>query len=129
MRLWKHDDDQRHGGQALVENRSETCAEHSGSRILRGRHESGRVPSRRGLGKTKHTELKYFWLQVATTSGHCPGGEEELLEGTEKTRIRSLAATLNYMSLDRSDVQYAAKEICTMMVNPTRRLEKVEEGM
>ena len=90
MRLWKHDDDQRHGGQALVENRSETCAEHSGSRILRGRHESGRGPSRRGLGKTKHTELKYFWLQVATTSGNCPGGEEELLEGTEKTRIRNL---------------------------------------
>ena len=33
-----------------------------------------------------------------------------MLEGTEKTRFRSLAATLNYTSLDRSEVHYAAKE-------------------
>ena len=43
-------------------------------------------------------------------------------------RFRSLLATLNDMSLDRSDVQYAAKETCTKMANPTRgswkRLEK-----
>ena len=57
--------------------------------------------------------------------------DEEPLEGAEKTRFRSLAATLNCMSLDRSDVQYAAKAICTkMMANPdTRKLEETEEGM
>ena len=42
--------------------------------------------------------------------------DEESLEGAEKTRFRSLAATLNCMSLDRSDVQNAAKE----MANPTQ---------
>ena len=38
------------------------------------------------------------------TVGHCPGGEVELLKGTEKRRTRSLAVTLKDMSLDRSDV-------------------------
>ena len=45
---------------------------------------------------------------------------EESLEGAEKTRFRSLAATLNPISLDRSDVQYDAKEICAKMANPTK---------
>ena len=39
-----------------------------------------------------------------------------------------MAATLNYTSLDRSDVQHAAKEICTKMANQTlgswKRLKK-----
>ena len=40
-----------------------------------------------------------------------------------------MAATLKYMSLDRSDVRYAAKEICTKMARPdTGKLEEVEEG-
>ena len=33
-----------------------------------------------------------------------------MLEEAERKKFRSLAATLNYMTLDRSDVQYAAKE-------------------
>ena len=33
-----------------------------------------------------------------------------MLEGTEKTRFWSLAATLNFMSLDKSDVQCAVKD-------------------
>ena len=45
--------------------------------------------------------------------------DEELLEGVKKTRFRSLAATLSHMSLDRSDAQHAAKEICTKMASPT----------
>ena len=45
---------------------------------------------------------------------------EELFKGKEKTRLRSLAATLDHMSLDRSDVQYAAKEMCAKMANPTQ---------
>ena len=39
-------------------------------------------------------------------------GQEEdtdMLDASEAKRFRSLAATLNYMSSDRSDVQYAAK--------------------
>ena len=49
-------------------------------------------------------------------------GQEEDTEmfASETKRFRSLAATLNYMSSDRSDVQYAAKEVCTKMANPTR---------
>ena len=45
------------------------------------------------------------------------GREEdtEMLDASETKRIRSLAATLNYMSSDRSDVQYAAKEVCTKL--------------
>ena len=46
--------------------------------------------------------------------------DEEMLEGTEHARFRSLTVTLNYMSLDRSDVQYAAKKMCTKIENPTR---------
>ena len=60
------------------------------------------------------------------------GQEEdgEMPQGTEKTRFRSLAATLNYMSLDRSDVQYAAKERCTKMAKTTRgSSKKGQEGM
>ena len=47
-----------------------------------------------------------------------PAEDEEIPKGTEKTRFWSWA-TLDYMSLDRSDVQYAAKEICTKMANPS----------
>ena len=46
--------------------------------------------------------------------------DTEMLDASETKRFRSLAATLNYMSSDRSDVQYAAKEVCTKMANPTR---------
>ena len=54
----------------------------------------------------------------------------ETLEGKESTKFRSLAAMLNHMRSDRSEVQYFAKEICTMMANPTqgswKRLRKGE---
>ena len=32
-----------------------------------------------------------------------------MLDGAERKRFRSLAATLNHMTLDRSDVQYATE--------------------
>ena len=58
-------------------------------------------------------------------------GQEEdtdMLDASEAKRFRSLAATLHYMSSDRSDVQYAAKEVCKKMANPTqgswKRLKK-----
>ena len=50
------------------------------------------------------------------------GQEEdtEMLDASETTRCRGLAATLNYKSSDMSDVQYAANEVCTKMAKPTR---------
>ena len=52
-------------------------------------------------------------------------GEEELhgteLEGVERRRFREKAARLNYLGQDRSDIQYATKEVCTGMAKPTER--------
>ena len=48
-------------------------------------------------------------------------GEEDdanMLDGAER-KFRSLAATHNYKSQDRPDVQYAAQELCTKMAHPT----------
>ena len=54
--------------------------------------------------------------------------EIEILGRNLTWTFRSLAATLNYMNSDRSDVQYAAKEVCKMMAMPTqgswKRLKK-----
>ena len=47
--------------------------------------------------------------------------DPEILGAEEAKQFRSLAATLNFMSLYRSDVQHAAKEVCRKMANPTRR--------
>ena len=50
-------------------------------------------------------------------------GQEEdatMLDEADNWKFRSSVATLNYMSLDRSDVQYAAKKICTKMANSTQ---------
>ena len=58
------------------------------------------------------------------------GQEEdtEMLDASEAKRFRSLAATLNYMTSDRSDVQHAAKEVRKTMAKPTqgswKRLKK-----
>ena len=52
-----------------------------------------------------------------------------MLDETERKKFRSLAATLNYMSLDISDMQYAAKEISTKIVNPTQgSLERLKKA-
>ena len=45
--------------------------------------------------------------------------DKEVLGAEEAKQFRSLTATLNYMSLDRSDVQYAAKAVCMKMANAT----------
>ena len=47
-------------------------------------------------------------------------GSANVLDEAERKKFRSLEATLNHMILDRSDVQYAAKNICAKMANPTR---------
>ena len=51
------------------------------------------------------------------------------LEGKDVTFFRRLAATANYLSADRLDIQYAVKEVCRRMPHPTlgamRRLKKI----
>ena len=49
-------------------------------------------------------------------------GQEEdahMLDYAERKKFRSMEAAVHYTSLDRSDVQCAAKDICTKMANPT----------
>ena len=89
----RYDDDERNSGEALVENTGDACVEHSRSRKLRGHHGSGRGSRHAidvnghglerasssldrakaivwtGLGKTRHVELRYLWLQDTTKTG------------------------------------------------------------
>ena len=37
---------------------------------------------------------------------------------TKKTRFRGVAARINYLAMDRSDLQFAAKELCRKMARP-----------
>merc|ERR1712079_609830 len=41
------------------------------------------------------------------------------LEGAEKTAFRAVSARCNYLAQDRPDIQYATKEVCRAMQNPT----------
>ena len=70
---------------------------------------------------------------VGTAQQSCQQKLEKKIDEDEfdgKTSFRILAATLHYMSLDRSDVQFAPKEMCSKMANPTRgSWKKVEESM
>ena len=65
---------------------------------------------------------------VEKTEGGSLGDDEVELDGVERRRFRSMAAKLNYMGQDRSDVQYAARSVCSGMANPTvgdqRRLKR-----
>ena len=45
--------------------------------------------------------------------------EERLLEPQVAREYRAVAARANFLSLDRSDIQYATKEACRGMANPT----------
>ena len=51
------------------------------------------------------------------------------LQGSDRRRYREMTARLNYLGQDRSDVQYATKELCTEMSRPTegglRKLKRV----
>ena len=87
-----------HSREILVQNISDECTEYGRSPVLRSRHRRSRgtwnavddgrlgrdhpsasfglIPSllkamvsRRGLGKTRHLELMYLWLQEVTKSG------------------------------------------------------------
>ena len=46
-------------------------------------------------------------------------GEGELLDDMDRTAYRAMAARANYLALDRPDLQFAAKEVCRSMQNPT----------
>ena len=45
---------------------------------------------------------------------------EEKLGASETALYRALAARANYLAADRTDVQYAVKEICRGMVEPMK---------
>ena len=45
--------------------------------------------------------------------------DDKDLDTDEHRRLRSEGATLNYLGQDRSDIQYAAKEICQGMSRPS----------
>ena len=47
--------------------------------------------------------------------------EEDLMDQAEAKKFRAVAARANYLSLDRPDIQYTAKEICKHMARPRKR--------
>ena len=55
---------------------------------------------------------------VAKEDAAAAGAEEEPLGPEEATRFRALAARANYIAQDRTDVQFAAKELCREMSSP-----------
>ena len=46
--------------------------------------------------------------------------ENQPLSAEEATKFRNVATTVNYLSADRTDLQYAAKDVCRSMAAPTR---------
>jgi hypothetical protein len=87
----------------------------------------------------KHSDklISHFGLEANSKSVVSPGikdaeddneaGETEenendhKLEGTEITVFRGLAATANYLSSDRFDIQFASKELCREMSKPSEK--------
>ena len=58
----------------------------------------------------------------AAGSGREDEGEGEMeLEGEEKTEFRGCCALLNYLGLDRSDIQFATNQVCREMARPTKK--------
>jgi len=53
------------------------------------------------------------------------GSSVELVKDKKRiTEYRGMAATANYLGQDRVDVQFAAKELCRSMSNPTEESSK-----
>ena len=46
-------------------------------------------------------------------------GRKEILDQKEATKYRGLVARFNYVGQDRSDIQFAVKELGSAMANPT----------
>lgn len=82
----------------------------------------------------RHAELIIEDLQLQSAKGvQTPGEEEkpwehdelsEALPPAEATQYRALAARANYLAQDRADLQFAAKEICRGMSQPTKGHQK-----
>ena len=55
--------------------------------------------------------------------------EEVALEGASAQEYRALVARLNYLAMDRADIQYSVKEVCRAMSKPTvgdkRKLKRI----
>ena len=86
----------------------------------------------------RHAELLIRECSMAGTRGvSTPGIDENELEDMDKevedeydaTRFRAMAARANYLSLDRPDLAFAAKDVCRDMSNPTmsswKRLKRI----
>ena len=87
----------------------------------------------------RHAELIVEQLGIGSSrSLSSPGvdGEAEVdheedtdIAGPDGTRFRGVAARCNYLAMDRSDIQYATKEVCREMSKPTtgslRRLKRI----
>jgi hypothetical protein len=56
---------------------------------------------------------------VNTTGNRNKEVDEEELESEQATQYRAMTARCNYLSQDRSDIQYAVKELCRSMSKPT----------
>ena len=72
---------------------------------------------RMGLRK----ESKAVVGSVAREAGEGEGEEDQELEGEERAEFRGCCALLNYLGLDRSDIQYATNQVCREMARPTVR--------
>lgn len=81
-------------------------------------------------GDQRHADIVIEALSLKEAKGVSRPGETEkefekdddamLLTSQEATRFRSIAARVNFMATDRSDLQYATKELCRMMATPTK---------
>ena len=77
----------------------------------------------------RHSEMNVrdhnlLYANGVKSPGSAPSAHEdeennEPLIGAEITKFRASAARANYLSQDRTDLQFAAKEICRGMANPT----------
>ena len=78
----------------------------------------------------RHGELIVRAMNVEGAKGVKTTGEDakawkeeedaEKIGAREASEFRAVAARANYLALDRADIQYAVKEICRGMANPTR---------
>ena len=78
----------------------------------------------------RHADIVVEQLGLGEAKGvSTPGSKDDVdkalltpglpLQAQEATEYRALAARLNYLALDRSNIQYATKEVARHMVTPT----------
>ena len=78
----------------------------------------------------RHAELIVKALNLEGAKGVATPGEDEkpwkededadALKGKDASSYRAITARANYLALDRPDLQFAVKEACRGMANPTR---------